>query len=216
MKNSIENSIVRSLVIVVVLFVFLAMCPVQAQVIDSLRAFLKDLTDLRADFHQVEYDEHQKEVRQSHGTLNLQRPGRFRWEYKSPYLQTIISDGKYVWFYDHDLAQVTVKPYTNALANSPALLLSSDTPLEHDFQIKEAGTRDGIEWIELRPQTSDAGFIKAEVGFIGKELRSMELLDNFSQMTRLTFSNLRRNLSLSADLFQFHPPPGVDVVGKIK
>jgi len=186
----------------------------QAQVSDSLHTFLEGLRNLRADFQQTEYDEHHNEVRQSQGTLHLQRPGRFRWEYQVPYLQTIVSDGTQVWFYDPDLEQVTVKPYNRALANSPALLLSSDEPLEHNFQLVETGDRSDLQWIELRPKTPDAGFVKAELGFMGKELRAMDLIDNFGQTTNLKFSNLQRNIPMPADSFRFYPPPGVDVIGK--
>ncbi|CAK0761705.1 Outer-membrane lipoprotein carrier protein [Gammaproteobacteria bacterium] len=196
------------------IFTILQWNSAQAEVSDSLHAFLKDLHNLRADFQQTEYDEHHNEVRQSQGTLHLQRPGRFRWEYQTPYLQTIVSDSAQVWFYDPDLAQVTVKPYDRALANSPALLLSSDEPLENNFQLVETGTRVDLQWVELRPKKPETGFVKAELGFMGKELRAMELIDNFGQTTNLKFFNLQRNLSLTAELFHFSPPPGVDVIGE--
>ena len=55
----------------------------------------------------------------------LARPDRFRWRYSEPYEQVIVSDGKAVWIYDADLKQVTVRPMGQAMAGSPALLLSS-------------------------------------------------------------------------------------------
>ncbi len=191
----------------------LVLSPAQAEVSDALHSFLEGLHNLRAEFQQTEYDEHHNEVRQSQGTLQLQRPGCFRWEYKTPYVQTIVSDGVQVWFYDPDLEQVTVKPYGKALASSPALLLSSDVPLERNFQLTVGDLKEGLRWIALRPKATDAGFVKAEVGFSGKELRAMELLDSFGQTTYLKFSNLQRNLSLPAGLFHFQPPVGADVMG---
>ncbi len=197
------------------LLLCLALCvgTVYAEV-DPLHRFLEGLHNLRADFRQTEYDDHHNVVRESQGTLHLQRPGCFRWEYKTPYLQLIISDGQQVWFYDPDLEQVTVKPYGRALANSPALLLSSDEPLDHHFEVTDAGTRAGLQWVAVQPKTTNAGFVKAEVGFSETELRAMTLVDSFGQTTNLQFSNPQRNLSLPEDLFHFHPPPGVDVMGK--
>lgn len=180
----------------------------------NLNNFLTDLRNLHADFYQTEYDEQHHEVRQSQGTFYLQRPGKFRWEYQNPYMQTIISDGTNVWFYDHDLAQVTVKPYNNALTNSPALLLSTNAKLSDNFQIIEKDMRDNLNWIELRPQKPEAGFSKIEIGLMGKDLLAMELLDNFNQLTKLKFSNLQRNMSLTPNIFQFIPPPDVDILGK--
>jgi len=175
---------------------------------DPLHLFLKDLKSLRANFEQIEYDEHQKEIRRSQGTLDLQRPSRFRWEYQKPYVQSIISDGTQVWFYDPDLAQVTIKPYSRALANTPAVLLSSDEPIEKNFLVSKP--HDGK--IELRPKTKDTGFVKAIVGFSGLELQSMELEDSFGQKTHLQFSAIQRNHEVPEELFSFTPPTGVDVI----
>ena len=178
----------------------------------GLRSFLKGLTSLRVQFIQTEYDDRHSEVRTTHGSLDLQRPGRFRWEYQTPYRQTIVSDGQRVWFYDYDLSQITVKPYNNALANSPALLLGSDSPLEDNFQITAGDNRDGLAWGELQPKAKDSSFSKAQLGFSGNELKIMELLDGFGQITRLQFSATERNVTLPATLFHFAPPPGVDVM----
>jgi outer membrane lipoprotein carrier protein len=62
-------------------------------------------------------------VERSSGTLEIERPGRFRWSYFEPYEQWLVADGLNIWSYDVDLAQVTVKPQAKALANTPALLL---------------------------------------------------------------------------------------------
>ncbi|CAK0757635.1 outer membrane lipoprotein carrier protein [Gammaproteobacteria bacterium] len=138
----------------------------------------------------------------------MQRPGRFRWEYQKPYVQSIISDGNQVWFYDPDLEQVTIKPYSRALANTPAVLLSSEEPIEKNFSVSKP--RDGK--IELRPKTKDTGFVKATVGFSGLELQSMELEDSFGQKSQLQFSAIQRNHEVPEDTFSFTPPAGVDVI----
>jgi putative ATPase len=52
------------------------------------------------------------------------------------------------------------------------------------------------------------------VVLVGDDLRGMELNDNFGQVTRICFSNVKRGLRLSPDLFKFTPPEGVDVVGE--
>ena len=42
----------------------------------------------------------------------------------------------------------------------------------------------------------------------------MELVDNFGQTTRLQFSAVVKNPTLDGALFEFTPPPGVDVIGE--
>ena len=76
------------------------------------------------------------------------------------------------------------------------------------------GNRDDLDWLELRPKTPDAGFIKVEIGFSGKELIAMTLFDNFDRQTKLKFSNMKRNIYLASDIFIFIPPSGVDIFGK--
>ncbi|WP_280954990.1 outer-membrane lipoprotein carrier protein LolA [Paludibacterium denitrificans] len=50
--------------------------------------------------------------------------GKFRWEYNKPYEQLIVGDGKTLWIYDKELAQVTKKSLNAALGSSPAALLA--------------------------------------------------------------------------------------------
>ena len=88
--------------------------------------FVTDVTTLSAGFEQSVLDAEGALIDTSSGTIEIQRPGRFRWATDEPYQQQVIADGLNVWSYDVDLAQVTVKPQADALANTPALLLGGD------------------------------------------------------------------------------------------
>jgi outer membrane lipoprotein carrier protein len=178
-----------------------------------LRAFFTDVHTLSADFDQVVLDPNHKQVQSAQGTLYLQRPGRFRWDYTTPYKQLLVGDGKKVWFYDTELEQVTVKNQDAALGGSPAMLLSGDRPLEESFKVTERGTQDGLDWVELSPKTKDTEFSRVRLGFRDSTLEAMELTDGFGQTTHLHFTHERRNPALKNDLFKFVPPEGVDVVG---
>ena len=119
-----------------------------------------------------------------------------------------------VWIYDPDLRQVTVKTVGTALGGTPAALLAGDNTLEKNFTLREAGEREGMEWLEAIPKSQDSGFEKLLLGFAGNDLKAMELFDNFGQTTSLYFSHLERNPSLAASLFRFTPPAGADVIGE--
>ena len=90
------------------------------QLVDS---FVEDITTFSAGFEQVLLDPDGEVLERTTGTLEISRPGKFRWSYTEPYEQWLIADGLNIWSYDVDLAQVTVKPQAEALANTPALLL---------------------------------------------------------------------------------------------
>ena len=95
--------------------------------------FVADLTTLTAGFEQSVLDAEGAVVDASSGTIQIERPGRFRWATDEPYEQQIVADGLNVWSYDVDLAQVTVKAQDDALANTPALLLGGDADALADF-----------------------------------------------------------------------------------
>ena len=103
-----------------------------------LDSFLNEITTLTARFDQSLIDADDVLVEESNGTLELQRPGRFRWAYEQPYEQLMVADGLNIWSYDVDLAQVTVKPQNEVLGNTPALLLGGSGNVLDDLSHPDA------------------------------------------------------------------------------
>ena len=193
-----------------------------AGAVDKLHSFFDTTRSMRADFAQIVVAKNGKRPQQSTGVMMFSRPGKFRWQIERPYSQLLVGDGRKIWIYDPDLRQVTVKKFDAALGSSPVALLvgesdgkSSDKgALERNFTLREAGEREGLEWLEAIPKSTDSGCEKLLLGFSGNDLKSMELFDNFGQVTTLCFSNLDRNPQLSPALFRFTPPAGVDVLSE--
>ncbi|MGB0721811.1 MAG: outer membrane lipoprotein chaperone LolA [Gammaproteobacteria bacterium] len=183
-----------------------------ASAVDRLHHYLDSARGLSADFEQVVMDQERAEVQRSAGKVRLQRPSRFRWDYTEPYEQLILSNGKRFWIYDAELAQVTVKPLDKAIARTPAMVLSSDKPVEEDYDLLDLGTMEGLDWVELVPKVKDTDYDRVRLGFLREDLKSMELTDGFGQITRITFSNVTLNPHMNASLFTFDPPAGVDVI----
>lgn len=179
----------------------------------SMDRFFDGLQTLSADFEQTLYDAKGSLAQTAQGRLSIQRPGRFRWDYSSPYRQLVLGDGQRLWTYDADLEQATVKPQEDALAGTPALLLSADQPPRELFGVTPMVPRDDGQWYELRPLAQDTQFNRLRLGFRDDVLVAMELVDGFDQLTVFRFSNVVRNGPLAADLFRFVPPAGVDIIG---
>ena len=191
---------------------------VHAGAIDKLHQFLESTKTLRAGFTQIVVAKNGTRPQQASGVMIFSRPGKFRWQIEKPYSQLLVSDGEKVWIYDPDLRQVTVKKVGNALGGTPAALLAGESggksTLEKSFTLREAGEREGLEWVEAVPKSQESGFEKLRLGFAGSDLKAMELLDNFGQTTSLYFSNLERNPVVAASLLSFKPPAGVDVISE--
>ena len=196
----------------ILLALLLAASPVHADTIGSLERFFHDVRSYSAGFEQVVLDRDGQAQQRSSGHLWIARPGRFRWDYTTPYEQHIIGDGKKVWVYDVDLQQVTVRPMGRALGDTPAMLLAGQGSLSAQFVIKDEGTRDGLAWAQLEPHDKEAGFERIELGFKGTSLRELRLADSFGQTTRITLHDVRENVPIDAARFRFTPPPGVDVL----
>ncbi len=186
----------------------------QASGVDRFQAYLRDTQTARADFEQQVYDRERKLVQRSTGNFAFLRPGRFRWSYAQPYAQLIVGDGTRVWIYDQDLNQVTVRAMARALGSTPAALLAGAADVERAFELSDAGSRDGLDWLEAKPREREAGFERIRLGMGPAGVQAMELTDHFGQTTVLRFSNLVRNPPLQASAFRFVPPKGADVLGE--
>ncbi len=183
----------------------------EATPIAQLEAFLKSTTTLTADFKQVTLSEQGNPTESSFGVFYLQRPGKFHWQYQKPFQQKVIANGGKVWFYDADLEQVTIKKLNKSVGSTPALLLSGDISLKDNFTLEEQGKEEGMVWVRLLPKQAENGFKYVMIGLNQGGLAGMEMSDNFGQLTRIYFSNVKNNVPIPANTFKFEAPSGVDV-----
>lgn len=182
--------------------------------VDRLKAFIAGARTAEADFTQTVTDKGGRVTQQASGKMAFARPGKFRWDYREPYEQVIVGDGVKLWLYDADLEQVTVKPLGEVIAGTPAALLAGDDAIEKYFSLRNAGERDGLEWLEATPKTRDTTFERIRMGFRGDVLVEMELLDFFGQRTTLKLARFARNPAIPPARFTFTPPKGADVIGE--
>jgi outer membrane lipoprotein carrier protein len=183
--------------------------------LDTVRDYFAKLTSLQAGFHQKVIDADNILQQVSDGQMWIQRPGKFRWDYETPYRQQIVSDGKRLWSYDEDLEQVTVQPIDKALSSTPAMLLSGLRPVEEVFEMEALPAVDGLLHVRLQPRSDDSNINEIHLYFVNDALARIQALDGFGNTTAFDFTGLLRNADLDTQLFQFTPPPGVDVVGEL-
>ena len=185
----------------------------------SLEDFMRNAHSGRADFTQTvtapPKDGQAQKPKQSSGSFEFQRPGRFRFVYKKPFEQTIVADGKTLWLYDVDLNQVTQRAQAQALGSTPAALLASApdlTALRADYQLEDAPEQDGLQWVLAIPKARDGQLKSVRVGFEGDRLAALDILDGFGQRSLIRFTGMQVNPALPVATFQFKPPAGADVL----
>lgn len=152
------------------------------------------------------------------GTLLVAKPGRMKWEYKSPPGKMFLLDGSYSWFYTPGAPQVQRIP-TKELDDlrSPLRLLLGHTKLEKEIgnltlatapngQFTLTGVPKGLEKRVARLTLT----VTAEGAITGIETEETD-----GALTRFTFTNEEPDATLPAATFHFTPPKGVPVVDSL-
>lgn len=197
--------------------------PVLADGLDSLTQFMKQARSGRAQFSQVVTSPSKAgqppRVKTSSGSFEFQRPGKFRFDYRKPFVQTLVADGQTLWLHDVDLNQVTARKQAQVLGSTPAALLTAASDLEAlkaDFVFKAEPERDGLQWVSATPKAAEGQIRTVMVGLRaaekGPELAVMDVQDSLGQRSVLTFTAFELNPVLAAQAFVFRAPPGVDVI----
>jgi outer membrane lipoprotein carrier protein len=187
--------------------------------LESLEAFVKTVKSGRAEFTQTvtapPRDGQSSRAKVSSGTFEFQRPGKFKFDYKKPFAQSIVADGETLWFYDADLNQVTQRKQAQALGSTPAALIAAAPDLralQADFTLEAAPDREGLQWVKASPKNKDGQLQSVQIGLQGDALAALEILDSFGQRSVLKFGKVEVNPALPAGTFQFKAPAGADVI----
>jgi outer membrane lipoprotein carrier protein len=183
----------------------------QADAVDTLKEFVRDVKTGRAAFTQTVTSPDGVKKKTSSGSFEFSRPNRFRFTYLKPFEQVIVADGQKVWIYDADLNQASSRKFTQALGATPAALLAGGS-LDKDFDLAALPPKDGLDWAEATPKAKDGTFKSVRIGFKGKVLASVEVVDAFGQRSLLQFSQFVANEPMKADAFVFTVPKGADVI----
>lgn len=205
---------IKKVVPYLLLPLLLAVQNASADGMSSVKAFYEQTKSVRANFHQVVTDKQGRKVQEVGGEMQLLRPNKFRWDYRKPYEQQIISDGNQVWLYDTELAQVTVRSLNQSIGASPASLLAGGADIDKAFKLVNASRKDSLEWVNAIPKDKESGFDKILMGFKDNKIQEMSLVDSFGHTTKIVFTQVELNPALEAKNFLFQPPQGVDVVGE--
>ena len=197
--------------------------PVERAGLNALETFVKSTSSGRAAFSQVvtgpTKDGQVGKSKTSSGTFEFQRPNRFKFVYKKPFEQSIVSDGQTLWLHDVDLSQVTSRKLSQVMGGTPAAIIASAADLkalEADFTLAALPDKAGLQWVAATPKSKDGQLQRITMGLRqaakGTELVQLEILDSFGQNSVMTFTGFEVNPALSAATFAFQPPAGADVI----
>ena len=190
---------------------------------ESLESFVKTTKAGRATFTQVvtapAKEGQTAKTKTSTGSFEFLRPNRFKFLYKKPFEQSIVSDGQTLWLHDLDLNQVTSRKLAQALSGTPAAVIAAAADLkglEAEFTLVALPEKNGMQWVQASPKSKEGQLQSINVGLKstdkGVELAVLEILDSFGQRSVMSFSQFEINPALTPASFEFKQPPGADVI----
>ncbi|MEM7027344.1 MAG: outer membrane lipoprotein chaperone LolA, partial [Pseudomonadota bacterium] len=100
---------------------------------NPLNNFLNGLETIESNFSQTLLNESGQVIENSSGMLYLRQPAKFHWSYELPYSQKIISDGNFLWIYDEDLEQVTIRNIADDISQTPAGIILGNNDINEHF-----------------------------------------------------------------------------------
>jgi len=151
------------------------------------------------------------------GTVAFKKPGKMRWELDHDAPQVIVADGSTLWLYQPKEHQVIKAPFDDAFrSTTPISFLTGVGNIAQDFDmsLEGASANGGLVYLMLVPRRDSAtlGKLRLTVASDSGEIRGAEIFDPLGNVSRLQFSDIRRNQNLPDKDFVFEVPPGVDVI----
>jgi outer membrane lipoprotein carrier protein len=153
------------------------------------------------------------------GTLWLKKPGKMRWEYRSPRDKLFLSDGKDAWFYlpgDKQARKTPVRKLEDL--RSPLGLLLGKTRLEKElhglgFAPDIAPLTPGNVVLRGMPQSMADRVSQVLLEITPENRISRILIDEVDgSTTEYRFAEQRENVVMGDERFHFTPPPGVETI----
>lgn len=184
----------------------------QQNSIADLNELLGDIATLSADVTQLIIESDGGLLEESAILMRLKKPDGFYWETLDPFPELIVTNGATLWNYQPDLEQVVVESWDSSRADLAAQLLNGNTSgLADEYRVTLVQAAE-LNRFELAPLAADSPYALIMIEFIGGQLDIIRIDNRNGQQTVWQFSNLERNVPIEDSVFEFVPPPGIEIV----
>jgi outer membrane lipoprotein carrier protein len=183
----------------------------------AVDAHYNHLRSLQAEFTEVYRGSGME--RTETGTLWLKKPGKMRWEYRSPREKLFVSDGKDAWFYvpsDRQARKTAAKKLEDV--RSPLAFLLGKTKLERELQ--------GLSLApDVAPMASEnivlRGVPQALADRVSEvllevtpdhQIARIVIQEADGAATEYRFGEMKEDVKIGDGRFEFKPPAGIETV----
>ena len=187
------------------------------QIATRLQEAYEKTTSLSADFRQVTKMQGTQRKRLGSGTMVILKPGRIRWDYQTPDLQVLVSDGKKFSMYFAKSEQMIVRSVTEYLQSDVTYAFFTGAGnIVKDFSVLPADFKDAPETLGIKlipkkdhPQVDFLHIFVTQDEYI---IKRMQIVDQFGTVTDLYFKNIKMNQEIDPKLFSYTPPPETEII----
>lgn len=198
------------------LFLFLTITIIKinflfAQPSSDLSILLNKNESFQGSFNQIVFDNQGQIIEEANGKVIFKKPHFFKWIYKKPHQNQIISDGEIIYIYDPDLSQVIMSQFSQSNSNNPSLIFFQKN-IEKFFKVTTKSI-DGELWYRCQSLSDDADYETLELKFDSQgKVLAMNIIDRLKNKILVNFEDIQTNIKINEATFLFNVPENVEII----
>lgn len=193
-----------------------AMDPELTALVERLQKKYDGIQTLTARFEQTYESVRFEKGKKAHGKLEIQKPGKMRWDYREPRGKVMVSDGETLTLFDPQDRQAIVskKPKDGSLPASVAFL-AGEGKLAKSFALSWIQKpKDGRAVLRAIPKDREANVkeIHFTVDLARDLIVATLIVDELQGASEIRFEDIELNRSIPSKRFSFTPPKGTTIL----
>lgn len=189
-----------------------------SDIVSGIKARYDKLQNFTATFEQTLTHKESGSVEKRTGSLRFRKPLLIRWETEAPTPELLVVTEKEIWDYLPD-EEVAYRYPPDLVQDSRSIIqvLTGQSALDRDFDLKEEGRENGLRKIRLYPKEPTAQMVEAVIWVENDYLiRRADIIDFYGNHNDVRFVDFKSNSGVPVSTFSFTPPKGVDVEDRVE
>lgn len=169
---------------------------------------------IRASFVQKTVSKAVMAVSTAEGEVYIKKPGKMRWDYREPEVQSFVSNRGAAWLVAPVEKRVYLYETEDVMPSRVALgFLAGEERLDKHFDISVIEEKEETFTLELEPreEMANVSSIELRVKRRGLVIRSVTTVDTLGNRNILTFSQVEENVDIPDARFELKVPEGFRV-----
>jgi len=182
--------------------------------VNAIQKSYDSVLTFKATFEQKAFVKMMNRVEVAQGEVQIKKPGKMKWVYKSPDPQILISNQKNLWLYLPEDEQATRMPIESVYSsNTPALFLAGEGTLTDTFNIMQVLTEKNKITVVFTPKEEDSNLSRLVLRTNKKnyQIIGASVYDKLGNRTDINFREIRINEKIAESVFEFQVPAGVEI-----